>query len=185
MPDGSEPLRPLPFGQGTSLCPSAPADRRGLLAAGAARRAKGEKGLRFWIQNVIEWSSVTFGGKEKVWKGNERRENSEAAQSGRAWAYVLIGGALEIVWASGFKYDAVPDLIVIISLLVSFDLIIRATKVLPVGTTYAVFTAIGTVGTVVVEAVAEGRIGPLKVILLLLLLLCIVGLKVTEGEGGR
>ncbi|MBO2531378.1 paired small multidrug resistance pump [Planifilum fulgidum] len=104
---------------------------------------------------------------------------------GRAWAYVLIGGALEIVWASGFKYDEVPDLLVIISLLVSFDLIIRAARVLPVGTTYAVFTAIGTVGTVVVEAVAEGRIGPLKVILLLLLLLCIVGLKVTEGEGGR
>ncbi|MEW9033024.1 MAG: SMR family transporter [Planifilum fimeticola] len=103
----------------------------------------------------------------------------------RAWTYVLIGGALEIVWASGFKYDAVPDLVVLVSLLVSFDLIIRATKVLPVGTTYAVFTAIGTVGTVVVEAVSEGRIGPLKVILVLLLLLCIVGLKVTSGEEGR
>lgn len=113
----------------------------------------------------------------------EKKEKPLTAN--RAWAYVLIGGALEIVWTSGFKYDAVPGLIVIISLLVSFDLIIKATKVLPVGTTYAVFTAIGTVGTVVVEAVSEGRISMLKVVLVLLLLLCIVGLKVTSGEGER
>ncbi|WP_233567745.1 DMT family transporter [Cohnella faecalis] len=62
---------------------------------------------------------------------------------------------MEIIWASGFKYDAVPMIVVIISLLVSFDLIVRATKVLPVGTTYAVFAGIGTVGMVVVEAVAR------------------------------
>jgi paired small multidrug resistance pump len=102
----------------------------------------------------------------------------------RAWAYVWIGGALEIVWASGFKYEAVPPVLVIISLLVSFDLIIRATKALPVGTTYAVFTAIGTIGTVAVEAVfSGGQITWLKVVLVFLLLLCIVGLKLTSKEG--
>ncbi|MFC5701459.1 DMT family transporter [Cohnella faecalis] len=120
----------------------------------------------------------------------QHTDNSNAkanpASRNRAWAYVLLGGALEIIWASGFKYDAVPMIVVIISLLVSFDLIVRATKVLPVGTTYAVFAGIGTVGMVVVEAVAEGgEIGLGKVGLVLLLLLFIIGLKLTSGKEGH
>ncbi|SEN13924.1 DMT family transporter [Lihuaxuella thermophila] len=103
----------------------------------------------------------------------------------RAWAYVWIGGALEIVWASGFKYEAVPTIVVVLSLLVSFDLIIKASQVLPVGSTYAVFTAIGTIGTVAVEAVFSQGISWMKISLVLLLLLCIIGLKLTSGEGER
>ncbi|MDF2838188.1 MAG: small multidrug resistance protein [Paenibacillus sp.] len=99
----------------------------------------------------------------------------------RAWLYVAIGGALEIIWAMGFKYEAVPSLVVLISLLLSFDLIIRATKVLPIGTVYAVFAGIGTIGTVVVEAVMEGGISPAKVGIILLLLLFIIGLKLSVG----
>lgn len=99
----------------------------------------------------------------------------------RAWLYVAIGGALEIIWAMGFKYEAIPPLVVLVSLLLSFDLIIRATKVLPVGTVYAVFAGIGTVGTVVVEAVMEGAISPAKVGIILLLLLFIIGLKLSAG----
>lgn len=101
----------------------------------------------------------------------------------RAWLYVVAGGGLEIIWAMGFKYEAVPSLVVLISLLLSFDLIIRATKVLPIGTVYAVFAGIGTVGTVVVEAVMEGTISSAKVGIILLLLLFIIGLKLSAGGG--
>lgn len=100
----------------------------------------------------------------------------------QAWAYVAIGGILEIVWASGFKYVVIPSIIVLIALLTSFELVIRAAKVLPVGTTYAVFAGIGTIGTVVVEAVYSGGISLLKVGIILLLLLFIIGLKLTSGE---
>ncbi|WP_152404615.1 DMT family transporter [Paenibacillus cellulositrophicus] len=100
----------------------------------------------------------------------------------QAWAYVAIGGILEIVWASGFKYVEIPSIIVLIALLTSFELVIRAAKVLPVATTYAVFAGIGTIGTVVVEAVYSGGIGLLKVGIILLLLLFIIGLKLTSGE---
>ncbi|MBP1995538.1 DMT family transporter [Paenibacillus eucommiae] len=102
----------------------------------------------------------------------------------KAWLYVALGGALEIVWASGFKYEAVPQILVLISLLTSFDLIIRATKVLPVGTVYAVFAGLGTVGTVIVEAIAEGSISAAKIGLILMLLLFIFGLKLTAGKEG-
>lgn len=100
----------------------------------------------------------------------------------QAWLYVLLGGALEIVWASGFKYDAIPSYVVLISLIVSFDLIIRAAKVIPIGTAYAVFAGIGTVGTVAVEAVFEkGDISLPKIGIILLLLAFIIGLKLTTG----
>jgi paired small multidrug resistance pump len=101
----------------------------------------------------------------------------------RAWLYVVLGGLLEIVWASGFKYEQIPPLVVIIALLTSFDLIVRATGVLPVGTVYAVFAAMGTVGTTAVEAVMSGGISPAKVMIILLLLLCILGLKLTSDRG--
>lgn len=104
----------------------------------------------------------------------------------RAWTYVVIGGLLEVVWASGFKYEAIPSLVVLISLLISFDLIIRATKVLPVGTVYAVFAGMGTLGTTIVEIIASGgNVSLARIFFILLLLACIVGLKLSSDKGGK
>jgi len=104
----------------------------------------------------------------------------------RAWFYVILGGMLEIVWASGFKYEAVSPIVVLISLLVSFDLIIRATKAIPVGTAYAVFAGMGTIGTVVVDAIFSNEsVSWLKIAIILFLLLCIVGLKLTSEGSDR
>jgi len=99
----------------------------------------------------------------------------------KAWLYVIISGLLEIVWASGFKYDQVPMVVVIFSIVFSFYFIINATKAIPVGTVYAVFAGIGTIGTVIVEvAFGNGSISPLRIALILLLLACIIGLKLTS-----
>ncbi|MCY9138088.1 DMT family transporter [Peribacillus frigoritolerans] len=98
----------------------------------------------------------------------------------KAWLFVIIGGLLEVIWASGFKYEVIPPIVVIISLLTSFDLIIRAAKVLPIGTVYAVFAGMGTIGTTIVEIIFSGGIvSPLRIAFVLLLLACIVGLKLT------
>ncbi|MFD0715746.1 DMT family transporter [Paenibacillus sp. GCM10027626] len=104
----------------------------------------------------------------------------------KAWSYVILGGLLEVVWASGFKYEAIPSLVVLISLLTSFDLIIRAAKVLPIGTVYAVFAGMGTLGTTIVEMVwSGGAIHPLRIVFILTLLACIIGLKLTsKGSDG-
>lgn len=100
-----------------------------------------------------------------------------------AWLYVLGAGALEIVWASGLKYDVVPAALVIVSLLVTFELLVRSARVLPVGTMYAVFTGIGTIGTIIVDSIMSGSMVPFgKIVLILLLLLCVVGLKITSDE---
>lgn len=103
----------------------------------------------------------------------------------KAWTFVILGGLLEIVWASGFKYEEVPGIIVLAALIASFDLIIRAAKILPVGTVYAVFTGIGTLGTVTVEIVLSGGVSLARIGFILLLLACIIGLKLSSGEGRR
>ncbi|MCM3288803.1 SMR family transporter [Paenibacillus sp. MER 180] len=112
-------------------------------------------------------------------------KKSKVISVNRAWLYIVVGGTLEIVWASGFKYEQIPPLVVLVALLLSFDLIIRAAAVIPIGTTYAVFAGIGTVGTVVVEAVMSNTFNPLKIGIILLLLLFIMGLKLTSGKEGN
>lgn len=108
---------------------------------------------------------------------------SKAAKVSKGWLYVVLAGLLEVVWASGFKYEEVPSFVVLIAILVSFDLIIRATKVIPVGTVYAVFAGIGTIGTVIVEIVFEnGSVSLVRIAFILLLLACIIGLKLTSKE---
>lgn len=103
----------------------------------------------------------------------------------RAWGYVILGGLLEIIWASGFKYESVPSIVVLISLLLSFELIISAAKILPVGTVYAVFAGIGTLGTTAVEIIYSGdSVSMLRVAFILLLVACIISLKLTS-RGGR
>lgn len=42
----------------------------------------------------------------------------------------------------------------------SFDLLVRASKVLPIGPVYAIFTGIGTLGSVAVDAVFSDEVKP-------------------------
>ena len=115
-------------------------------------------------------------------RGMADNKEKQPISEARAWTYVVLGGLLEIVWASGFKYEAIPPLVVLVALLTSFDLIIRATKALPVGTVYAVFAGMGTLGTTVVEIVMTGgSVSALRIAFILLLLACIVGLKLSGG----
>lgn len=69
-----------------------------------------------------------------------------------AWVYLVLAGLLEVGWAIGLKYTAgftrlVPTVLTAISMVASVLLLGLALKTLPVGTGYAVWTGIGTVGT--------------------------------------
>ncbi|UHA75512.1 DMT family transporter [Paenibacillus sp. 481] len=100
-----------------------------------------------------------------------------------AWLLLVVAGLLEIVWASGFKYEQVPQIVVLIALIASFNLLISTAQVLPIGTVYAVFAGFGTIGTVVVDvAMGEQEISLLKIAIIVFLLVCIVGLKLTGTD---
>ncbi|GAA3406459.1 multidrug efflux SMR transporter [Paenibacillus hodogayensis] len=103
----------------------------------------------------------------------------------RNWMLVFTAGLFEIAWVSGLKHaDTILAWIgTIAAILISMDLLIRASKRLPVGTTYAVFTGIGTAGTVLLEMLVFGEPFRLaKLLLILLLLAGVVGLKTITKE---
>ena len=69
-----------------------------------------------------------------------------------SWVYLFFAGIFEIGWAIGLKYTngftrLVPTALTLASMIVSLGLLGLALKTLPVGTAYAVWTGIGTVGT--------------------------------------
>lgn len=71
-----------------------------------------------------------------------------------AWTYLLLAGLLEIGWAIGLKYTEgftrlVPTVLTTLSMVASIVLLGLALKTLPVGTGYAIWTGIGTVGTAI------------------------------------
>lgn len=90
---------------------------------------------------------------------------------------------MEVVWAAGLKFDEIPLLVVIVAIVISFDFLVKSSKIIPIGTAYAVFTSMGTLGTLIVDfAFSQTSISIWKVLLILLLLGCVVGLKVTSEE---
>lgn len=65
----------------------------------------------------------------------------------------------------------------------SFYLVISACKSLPVGTVYAVFVGIGAIGTVLVDMIIFGdHFNIMKIALVILLVIGIIGLKLTTEE---
>ena len=71
-----------------------------------------------------------------------------------AWFYLFVAGLFEVGWAVGLKYTEgftrfVPTVLTLVSMLASIALLGLALRALPMGTAYAVWTSIGTVGTVI------------------------------------
>jgi len=71
-----------------------------------------------------------------------------------AWVYLLIAGLFEVTWAIGLKYAEgftrlVPSVITVVGMILSVVLLGLALRELPVGTGYAVWTGIGTVGAAI------------------------------------
>jgi quaternary ammonium compound-resistance protein SugE len=69
-----------------------------------------------------------------------------------AWLILTVAGLFEIGWAIGLKYTEGftrlwPTLGTVASMIVSLGLLGLALRTLPVGTAYAVWTGVGTIGT--------------------------------------
>jgi quaternary ammonium compound-resistance protein SugE len=78
-----------------------------------------------------------------------------------AWAILILAGLFEIGWAVGLKYSEGftrlwPSVATVLSMVVSLVLLGVALRTLPLGTAYAVWTGIGTVGTFVLGIVLFG-----------------------------
>lgn len=101
------------------------------------------------------------------------------------WFVLIASGLFEAVWATALGRSnglrrLKPSLIFAIASAISLLGLAWAMRTIPTGTAYAVWTAIGAV-TTTVWAIGTGaeRATVLKVICLLGIIACIVGLKVT------
>jgi paired small multidrug resistance pump len=106
----------------------------------------------------------------------------------RDWVKVLIAAFFEVMWVIGLKHaeNVWSWLGTVVAIGISFYLMIMAGRTLPVGTVYAVFVGLGTVGTVFSEVVFFGEpLQLMKLLLILVLLVGVVGLKLVTEETGE
>ena len=103
-----------------------------------------------------------------------------------AWLYLFVAGMFEVGWAIGLKYTQgftrlVPSVLTLASMVVSLGLLGLALKSLPLGTAYAIWTGIGTIGTTVLGIVLLGEpAGALRLACIGLIVAGIVGLKLVS-----
>ena len=104
------------------------------------------------------------------------------------WIWLCIAGILEIFWAVGMKYShgftrLIPSLLTVAAMLASLGCLALAMRTLPLGTASAVWTGIGTVGTVIVGMIFFGEsTAILRILCLLLIVSGIVGLKLLSAK---
>lgn len=102
-----------------------------------------------------------------------------------SWLILFLAGILEIGWAVGLKYTdgfrlPLPTTLTVAAMVASVFLLGLSMRTLPLGTAYAVWTGIGTMGTVILgiylfnEPANLVRIGCIG-----LIIMGIAGLKLT------
>jgi quaternary ammonium compound-resistance protein SugE len=101
-----------------------------------------------------------------------------------AWVYLFIAGIFEMGWAIGLKYTEgfsrpVPTILTVAAMIASVILLGLALRDLPVGTGYAVWTGIGTVGTALLGMYLFGDAATVaRLVCIGLIVAGIAGLKV-------
>ena len=104
------------------------------------------------------------------------------------WLFLGIAGLLEIAWAIGLKYTEgwtkiVPSLITAVLMIASFYFLSLAIKTLPIGTAYAVWTGIGTVGAAILGMLLFDEPREfVRIICIFLIIAGIAGLKITSSS---
>jgi quaternary ammonium compound-resistance protein SugE len=142
-PPVSGPRKALSVGLGSSA--------KAFSSAEDSRRRRMSKRVPFhWVT-----ASPHEGGEDDLvssqYCGTARHKRQELAM---AWVTLVVAGLLEVGWAIGLKYTdgftrPLPSLLTVVSMIASIVLLGLALKTLPVGTAYAVWTGIGTIGTAI------------------------------------
>lgn len=100
-----------------------------------------------------------------------------------AWLLLVVAGLFEMAWAISLKYTAgftrlMPSLLTAVTMMMSMGLLGVAARALPIGTAYAVWTGIGTAGTVLLGILLLGdSADALRLACVALILIGILGLK--------
>jgi quaternary ammonium compound-resistance protein SugE len=102
-----------------------------------------------------------------------------------AWVILFIAGLFEVGWAVGLKYTdgftrLWPTVATAIALIASMVLLSLSLRTLPLGTAYAVWTGIGTVGAAVLGIILfREPATATRIVCIMLIVAGIIGLKLS------
>jgi quaternary ammonium compound-resistance protein SugE len=104
------------------------------------------------------------------------------------WIVLILAGLLEVVWAVGLKYTEgfsklVPSAVTLTAMAGSVGLLGLALRSLPLGTAYAIWTGIGTVGTVIYGIMMLNEpAGIARLVCIAMIVAGILGLKLLSAH---
>ncbi len=103
------------------------------------------------------------------------------------WIYLFVAGIFEVSWAICLKYShgftvLIPSVLTIILMVASIYFLALALKSLPLGTAYAIWTGIGTLGTVILGIILFKEPATALRLFCIMLIICgITGLKLISN----
>ena len=103
------------------------------------------------------------------------------------WIYLFIAGVFEVSWAICLKYShgftiLIPAILTIILMVLSIYFLALALKSLPLGTAYAIWTGIGTLGTVILGIILfKEPVTAIRLLCIMLIICGITGLKLISN----
>ncbi|MBE0692053.1 MAG: quaternary ammonium compound efflux SMR transporter SugE [Aquamicrobium sp.] len=103
-----------------------------------------------------------------------------------SWIYLFFAGLFEVGWAVGLKYThgftrLTPSLLTVAAMAISLFLLGLALRSLPLGTAYAIWTGIGTIGTAILGIVLFSEpAAALRLVCIGMIAAGIVGLKLVS-----
>ena len=105
-----------------------------------------------------------------------------------AWVFLVFAGLLEVFWSTCLKLSHGFSVmrftvLTVIGMIFSFLFLAQATKTLPLGTSYAVWTGIGALGAVIIGIILfKESASPTRLVFVAFLLIGSIGLKATSGH---
>lgn len=96
------------------------------------------------------------------------------------WMKIVLAVICELIWVTGLKYANMPWewIFVIIALSLGTYFLITAANTLPVGTAYAVFVGLGSLGTIFIELLLFDIVpSVVQIIFIVVLISGVIGLK--------
>ncbi|MDF2520968.1 MAG: putative small multidrug resistance protein [Clostridia bacterium] len=104
------------------------------------------------------------------------------------WFYLVVAGVFEVGWAIGLKYSQgftkiLPTIATIIGMAASFYFLSLSLKSLPLGTAYAIWTGIGTIGTVLLGVILfKEPFNIMRIVCIILIISGVIGLKLISNH---
>ena len=102
----------------------------------------------------------------------------------KGWIYVGLTSFFELVWILGFNIASVwwHWIFIVGFIFVDFYFLTKACEMLPTGTVYAIFAAIGTLGTSLMDVfIFNETINAGKIFFIVILIIGVAGLKMADS----